>query len=202
MILEDLNISKTFQEGMHFTCEKCGACCRGLNEGEVYVYMDDILRLIEFLEFRGESYTLREFASNFLKITSQYFQLYDPESGEKKRYTLDTLGLKFTGEDDHCFFINEDNSCSVHEARPFQCQAFPIGWKMLMNNDENLVEYSKKCQGLKNSLKNKGKFYSVQEIMKWTQGEYKIEYEYFILMKNNNFDIFKIYDFLPRDIDC
>ncbi|MHA1689159.1 MAG: YkgJ family cysteine cluster protein [Promethearchaeota archaeon] len=203
MIIEESKISKNFQNGIYFSCHKCGACCRGLNEGEVYIYLDDILRLIKFLKKKEKHYTLKSFARKYLKITSQGMFWKDSTFSKKGRtYNLDTLGLKFTGEDDHCYFLSENNICTVHEARPFQCRAFPIGWNMLMNNYTNLREYSKKCPALKNTLKNKGKYYSREEIVKWTRKELEIEYNYFLEMKKNGFDIFKVYKFLPRDIEC
>jgi hypothetical protein len=67
------------------------------------------------------------------------------------------------------------------------------GWK-------NLVAYSKKCPGLYISLKenHKGKFYSREEISKWAKREYAIEKKFFLEMKNNDFDIFKVYDFISE----
>ncbi len=202
MIVEESKISVNFNKGIHFSCAQCGVCCRGLNEGEVYVYMEDIARLVDFLNKKGKKCTLKEFASNFLKITVQGFYWKDPISKKGKKYSLDTLGLKFYGEDDHCYFLNENNDCTVHEARPFQCRAFPIGWNMLMHSYHNLKDYSKKCPGLRNSILDKGRYHSKEEIIKWTREEYQIELNYFLAMRKNDFDIFKVYEFLPKDIDC
>ena len=32
--------------------------------------------------------------------------------------------------------------------------------------------------------------------------EYEMEKQFFLKMKKNNFDIFKVYKFLPKDITC
>ena len=63
------------------------------------------------------------------------------------------------------------------------------GWK-------NLIDYSKKCPGLRDSLSNKGKFYSKEDILKWAKREYVIEKKFFLEMKKKNFNIFSVYEFL------
>jgi hypothetical protein len=70
---------------------------------------------------------------------------------------------------------------------------------MMVTSRKNVIEYSKKCPGLKASLKGKGKYYNPQEIQKWAKAEYDIEKKYFLKMKANNFDILKVYPFLPRE---
>ena len=176
----------------------CGSCCRGFKEGEVYLYEDDIKRLAEHLKIKGTS-DLKKFAKKYLKIVNDSFFWKEPGAERGKTYKFKSLGFRFTGEDEHCHFI-KDNNCTVHEARPFQCRAFPIGWNMLINSVKNFKNYSKKCPALQNSLENKGKFYSRDEIIKWANEEYEMEKNYFLLMKKHDFNIFKVYKFLPKDI--
>ena len=45
----------------------CGNCCRGFNDGEVYLYKDDILRLAKFLNITGMK-GLRNFAKKYVKV--------------------------------------------------------------------------------------------------------------------------------------
>lgn len=171
----------------------CGSCCRGLNEGEVYLYKDDILRLANFLNLKDKN-CLREFAKKYLKIIDTSFYWKEPKAQRGKTYKFKTLGFKFTGDDEHCHFL-VDNSCSVHEHRPFQCRCFPF-WQMMVSSRKNFIDYTKKCKGLQIS---KGRFYSRQEILSWAKAEYKIEKNFFLEMKKNNFDIFKVYPFLPKE---
>ena len=198
----EVKLSKQITNGFYFSCEKCGACCKGFDEGEVYIYLKDIKRLVKYLNKNGKNHTLNTFSKKYLKITSQEFYWKVPKTSLGKTYKVDTLGFKFIGDDEHCEFLGKNNLCTVHEARPFQCQAFPIGWNMLVNNLKNMRDYSKKCPGLKKSFDNKGEFYSKTEILEWAQKEYEIEKEHFLKMKKHNFDIFKLYKFLPRDITC
>ena len=172
----------------------CGACCKGFNEGDVYVYKEDIERLLQFFHIKNRKSKLKKFTKKYLKIVETYFKL------KGKYYKIQLLGFKFIGDDQHCEFLDLNNSCTVHEARPFQCRAFPIGWNMLVENFENFIDYSQKCHGLKDSLKNKGSLYSKQEVLKWARIEYEMERKYYLEMKKNNFDIFKVYKFLPKKL--
>ena len=183
---------------MHFTCEMCGSCCRGFKEGEVYLYQDDIKRIAERFKIKTMS-GLKQFAKEYLKVVNDSFFWKEPSAERGKTYRFKSLGFKFTGEDEHCQFL-KDSRCTIHEARPFQCRAFPIGWNMLINSVKTFKDYSKKCPALQNSLENKGKFYSREEIILWANEEYEMEKEYFFELRRNDFNIFKVYHFLSKDM--
>ena len=179
----------------------CGTCCRGLNEGEVFLFKTDIERLAKHLGFTGTR-KLKEFCRKYLKIVEDTFFWKNPKTKRGKRYKFSSLGFKFEGEDEHCVFLGKNNQCTIHEARPFQCRAFPIGWNVLLNNLKYIKDYANRCPALKGTLNNEGKFYPREQVIQWAQKEYEIEKNYFLEMKKNNFDIFKVYKFLPRDITC
>ncbi|MFW9987989.1 MAG: YkgJ family cysteine cluster protein, partial [Candidatus Odinarchaeota archaeon] len=73
----DIKISKRLENGIEFACQMCGKCCRGFNEGEVYLYKDDILRLAKFLKIKGTK-GLREFADKYLKLVDDSFFWKEP----------------------------------------------------------------------------------------------------------------------------
>lgn len=192
MTTTEIKISRNLEDGIEFSCQMCGKCCKGFNEGEVYLYKDDILRLTKFLNFKGKN-GLRKFAEKYLKVINDSFFWKDPGAQRGKTYRFKTLGFKFTGEDEHCHFL-KNNKCSVHVARPFQCRSFPF-WQMMVSSRKNFEDYTKKCKGLQVL---KGKYYSRDDILNWAKTEYKIEKKYFLEMKKNNFDIFKVYPFLSK----
>ena len=194
MTIIDIKLSKLLENGIEFSCQMCGACCRGFKEGEVYLYKDDIARLAKLLNLTSKA-RLREFAKEYLKVVSDSFFWKEPGAARAKTYRYKTLGFKFTGDDEHCHFL-EDNECTIHEARPFQCRCFPF-WQMLVSNSKNFVNYSKKCPGLKVL---KGKHYTREEILDWATKEYEMEKEFFFEMKKNDFNILKVYSFLPKDM--
>jgi len=196
----EIKILKKFETGICFSCQMCGECCRGQDTGEVYLFEEDIKRLADHLNYKDRK-GLKEFSRKYLRIVKDTYYWKAPGSERGKKYKYDSIGFKFTGDDDHCAFLKK-NKCTVHKNRPFQCSAFPIGWNLLVNNFNNFKEYSKKCPALKNSLKNKGEHYPKEEILKWAEKERELEKSFFLKMKRNNFDIFKVYKFLPKDITC
>ena len=194
MSLPIIKISKNLENGIEFSCKMCGECCRGFNEGEVYIYKEDILRLANFLNIKMKN-ELNKFAKTYLKVIEGTFYWKKPNSTRGKTYRFKTLGLKFIGKDEHCHFLI-DNKCSVHQARPFQCKCFPF-WQLMVSSRKNFINYTKKCPGLQNS---KGRYYSKEEILDWAKREYEIEKNYFLEMKKHNFDIFKVYPFLSEEM--
>jgi Fe-S-cluster containining protein len=186
----EIKISSYLEKGIEFSCQMCGKCCTGLNEGEVYLYEKDVLRLTKLLNIRGIKH-LREFAEKYFKIVDDSFFWKEPGAQRGKTYRYKSLGFKFTGEDEHCHFL-KNNICTVHEARPFQCRSFPF-WQMMVSSKKNFDTYTKKCKGLQLL---KGKFHTREEILKWAQDEYEMEKKYFFKMKKHNFDILKVYPFL------
>ena len=192
MTSAEVKISRNLEKGIEFSCQMCGKCCTGFNEGEVYLYKEDILRLAKYLNIQGDK-GLRYFAENYLKVVNDSF--FCKESGEQKgkTYHFKSLGFKFTGEDEHCHFL-KNNQCSVHGARPFQCRSFPF-WQMMVSSKKNFENYTKKCKGLQQL---QGQFYTREEILKWAKQEYEIEKKYFLKMRKYNFDILKVYPFLSK----
>jgi len=193
---QEIKLSKALENGVEFSCQMCGGCCKGLDEGEVYLFKEDIERLALHLNLKGKS-GLREFAIRYLKALDESFFWKEPQAERGKRYKFKTLGFKFTGNDERCAFL-VGNECTVHSERPYQCRCFPF-WHILVTSRKNYVDYSKKCPGLKDSLLNKGKYYSAEQILIWASEEYEIEKKYFLEMKKNDFDIYKVYPFLPKD---
>ena len=175
----------------------CGECCRGLKEGEVYLYLEDIKRLSDVLKLKGTE-GLRQFAEKYLKITNDSFYWKKPGAQRRKKYFIKTLGFKFIGDDEHCEFLM-GNKCSIHEARPFQCRCFPF-WQMMIKSPKEIREYAKKCPGLRDLNSENAKYYSGEEIYDWARREYELEKKYFLKLKRNNFNIFKVYKFLPADL--
>ena len=68
---------------------------------------------------------------------------------------------------------------------------------MLVSSRKNFVNYAKKCPGL-NTLK--GKHYSKEKILDWANREYEMEKNYFFELRRNDFNIFKVYPFLSKDM--
>ena len=100
----EIKIFRNLENGIEFTCQMCGKCCTGFNEGEVYLYKEDILRLTEHLNIKGKK-GLREFSETYLKVVNDSFFWKEPGTQKGKTYRYNSLGFKFTGEDEHCHFL-------------------------------------------------------------------------------------------------
>ena len=94
----NVKVSRLFDKGFEFSCQMCGGCCRGFDEGEVYLYLDDIERLIKFLKLRKTD-AKRKFAKEYLKIVDETFTWTEPGETKEKKYTYPVLGFKFIGDD-------------------------------------------------------------------------------------------------------
>ena len=194
MTTKEIKITKNLEKGIEFSCQMCGECCTGFDEGEVYLYKEDIVRLAEHLNMNTQS-GLKKFARKYIKVIQENFFWKESGAQKGKNYNFLTLGFKFAGNDEQCHFLN-DKMCIVYKFRPFQCRSFPF-WQMMVSSKLNIEAYKKKCKGL---LLSEGKFYSKDQILKWAQNEYEIEKNYFLEMKKNNFNILKVYPFLSKDM--
>ncbi|HDZ18627.1 MAG TPA: YkgJ family cysteine cluster protein [archaeon] len=194
MTTKEIKITKNLEKGIEFSCQMCGKCCTGFDDGEVYLYKEDIVRLAERLNMNTTS-GLKIFARKYIKVIKENFYWKEPGANKGKNYKFLTLGFKFSGNDEHCHFL-QGKLCGVHEFRPFQCRSFPF-WQMMVSSKLNIEAYKKKCKGLQLS---EGKFYSKDQILKWARIEYQIEKKYFLEMKKNNFNILKVYPFLSKDM--
>jgi len=191
---KEIKLPKSLEQGFKFSCKFCGECCRGFDEGNVYLYLDDIKRLADHLELSPS-----EFAKRYLKITKDRFYWKEPGEARGKNYSILLLGFKFTGDDEHCEFLGADNKCTVYKFAPFQCLAYPW-WRIHLEKPRKLKEYAKKCPALQDSFNDKGKYISPENILEWAKKEYEIELNYFLKLKENDFDILKVYPFLPKEM--
>lgn len=82
-----------------FTCRRCGHCCHG--RGGIVVGQRDLPRLLAYFKMEKE----------------EFLQKYTEE--------FDGKPTLITGDDEYCFFFKEGAGCTIHEARPDVCRAWP-----------------------------------------------------------------------------
>jgi Fe-S-cluster containining protein len=106
---------------MRFECQTgCTKCCE--QQGFVYLTEGDITRLASFL---GVGVTA--FEARYVYRTRNLRRLRVPRHAQ-------------------CEFL-KDGGCSVHEAKPFQCAAFPF-WPELVGNTRNWRKTGEWCPGI------------------------------------------------------
>jgi Fe-S-cluster containining protein len=99
VIIEGVNLNRDFH------CHLCGNCCRG--PGIVLLTRHDEVRIAEHLGL-----FLREFRQQYCQ------QEWDG-----------SYILKDHPGSDACIFLNPDNTCRIHAAKPHQCARFPFDWR-------------------------------------------------------------------------
>lgn len=113
-----------FDEGLHFECVSCGHCCRH-EPGNVFLSKKDLLRLASF-----KNMSEKDFVWEYCRTV--YF-------GSK---TYLSLNETYTHD---CVFWNE--GCTVYQARPLQCQAYPF-WPSVLSSETNWNNEKKYCPGI------------------------------------------------------
>lgn len=104
-----------------FQCQMCGHCCYG--SGGIIVGTKDLPRLLTYFNMDEATF-----------LTT---------------YTKNTNGKPclIVGEDKYCYFFKQDKGCTIHEARPNVCRAWPYFRGNLI--DKNSFEMAKEdCKGI------------------------------------------------------
>lgn len=127
-----------FDDGLHFSCQKCSGCCRGA-PGFVYLSQNDLEKLS-----KAKNISQDDFITNFCRWV---------DIGEKEILSL------IEKKNNDCIFWNNDG-CSVYKDRPFQCSSYPFWFSILRGGIESWKENSKDCPGI-----NKGQLHSKEEIL-------------------------------------
>jgi len=131
-----------YAEGLEFSCLRCSACCRH-ESGYVYLSSEDTTRLEAALGLGRQE---------FIKTYCRWIPSDNGKRGARK------LSLKEAPNLDCILWAG---GCSVYEARPLQCQAFPF-WPSIMSSAEAWEAAAKDCPGM-----NQGSFHSGESIEKW-----------------------------------
>jgi len=190
-----MDLCDSVSSGFTFQCQQCGKCCSSDTEGYIFMYMVDIVKASENLQISKE-----EFAKRYLSITKYEYSIWDENLEDTKNTKIiDTLVLNFEQSSDCLFLYSEDGKklCKIYQTRPIQCDLFPF-WSMIMTSEENFRRTLKYCEGLQKNLDADCRF-SPEEIKKKICIERELERDYYNQMKEVDFNIFRVYPFLPPD---
>lgn len=106
-----------------FSCKSCGTCCK--EKGYVFFNKSDISK-----------------ASKYLGITSLIFI-------SKYLDYDDSLGYHIKVDyENRCHFLDKNDKCLIHKAKPTQCKTFPY-WKEYTDKNRNLIsgKFNRPCKG-------------------------------------------------------
>lgn len=110
---------------LEFSCTGCGICCK--EKGYVFFTDDDIAKASRYLNINPIS-----FIQKYLNFDEQY-------------------GYFIKVDDEQmCHFLDENNKCIIHNAKPTQCRTFPY-WKEYMDKNGNLIagKFDRPCPGVR-----------------------------------------------------
>lgn len=110
-----------YNDGLRFTCTRCGHCCTG-EPGFVWVDDTDVAAIAEL---RGES--VEELKALYTRLT------------DRGR----TLREKLDGD---CVFYDRKSGCTIYPARPPQCRTWPF-WESNVKTPEAWQHTCEICPG-------------------------------------------------------
>ncbi len=111
-----------FEEGLRFKCTGCGKCCTGAS-GSVYLSKVDLDRLANFFHL-----PIGTFARRYTRVIKGRRALIDGPASHD------------------CVFLT-DRTCTVYEARPTQCRAYPW-WLSNIHDSQSWEEAAEVCEGI------------------------------------------------------
>lgn len=106
-----------------FSCKGCGTCCK--EKGYIFFNKSDISKASKYLDITS------------LIFISKYLD-YD-----------DSLGYHIKVDDkNRCHFLDKNDKCLIHKAKPIQCKTFPY-WKEYTDKNGNLIsgKFNRPCKG-------------------------------------------------------
>ena len=114
-------MDRWYEDGLRFTCTRCGRCCTGA-PGYVWVDEEDIALLCELRQIEKS-----EFMRRFVSSHPDGLSLNEKANGD-------------------CVFWDAADGCTVYEARPPQCRTFPF-WKDGLDSPAGWEEMTQICPG-------------------------------------------------------
>ena len=109
-----------FEEGVTFSCVRCGKCCRG-EPGYVWVTLEEITRMAEHLGMPRDTFVGRYVRHEGLRLS-----LRERPNGD-------------------C--VLWDEGCRVYGSRPRQCRTFPF-WEDALSSEQAFVRIARGCPGV------------------------------------------------------
>ncbi|MGC9258599.1 MAG: YkgJ family cysteine cluster protein [Phycisphaerae bacterium] len=114
-----------YSSGLRFKCTQCGNCCGG-GPGYVWLTLDDMSRIAEFLNL-----PFNDFTRKYVRKTQGAFSLV-----ERPGYD--------------CIFLNRADgkaTCGIYAVRPTQCRTWPF-WDMNLQSPQAWTHAAARCPGM------------------------------------------------------
>ncbi len=134
-----------YEAGLAFSCQQCGRCCAGPEEGYIWITKDEMAR-----------------AADVLGLTAEQF---------RRRYTA-RVGVRYTivekRPSNDCIFLTRSSQgcvgCDIYQARPLQCRTWPF-WPENLSSARTWERAAQTCPGM-----NQGQWFNAEQIDAIRQG--------------------------------
>jgi len=130
-----------YASGLAFECARCGRCCAGPEEGNVWVATEEVAAIAQRLCASPDDLMRR-----YIRRVGGRFSLVEKPGNRD------------------CVFLSEPDGpggqrgCAIYPVRPTQCRTWPF-WPMNLAAPEDWAEAGKRCPGI-----NRGKLHTPDEI--------------------------------------
>ena len=158
-------------------CQKCGACCTGIQEGSVLMFPLDVIASAAYLNLEP-----KDFVKEYCKEVEYEYELRNEllRSTGYKEY-IPIFALNMSQRDDCPFYNTNLKKCAIYSARPFQCRQFPF-LDCVLTETEMLNDISLTCAGFKHWIQVH-KYALNKDLFEIVEDERKMEREYYHLIK-------------------
>ena len=137
---------KWYHPGVAFSCQGCGNCCSGPEEGYVWINTREIKAVATFLKL-----SVDELKRKYLRKVRLRFSLIEKQPGKD------------------CVFLARDSrggkSCEIYSLRPQQCRTWPF-WAENIRSRDTWQQAGRKCPGI-----GRGLWYDTETIDSIHNGE-------------------------------
>ena len=153
VMLKTREKSPFYINGLYFSCSRCSACCR-YESGYVFLSKKDMSGLAAALNMKNN-----EFIETYCRWIPSSNSAYQLALKEKSNYDCifwsNTLSTEFQPESP------VKGGCSVYQARPLQCRAFPF-WSSVVCDIKSWNFTAGDCPGM-----GRGNLHTRDSIEKW-----------------------------------
>lgn len=130
---------------MKFSCLRCGTCCKGEQDTEIFG--------IRLFDFEAKNISEKAKEKNLTLRLKPSFAIADKKT--HKEY-----GVFYQFETKDCPFFSE-SGCKIYDDRPIMCRAFPI----ITSGANGTIVRSSACKGNQIMLSNKKDAETVQDVI-------------------------------------
>jgi len=116
------------RETLRFGCTKCGACCSGGPDYQVWLAQDEPGKIREYLDV-SNAWLYKRYVS---RLANEEVVLRSSPNGD-------------------CVFLDAERRCRIYPVRPLQCKSYPF-WPEVVTSSRAWKREAKRCEGINQGM--------------------------------------------------